>query len=1346
MKFSKIIFTCLILISSMTFGQTFPEVEYYVNGPRLIEQWNPEYDFPGPFIYEIEDVKGLGVVSVEWFVNNGTADLVSTTEGSAIFFQNENPIHIIIGVVTDDLFNVYWSDTFLTTIDQGFKPATPSMINIDLIYGEDSVTIDQLQLPTDGISFWQSTPDGEVMDPRNQSISVTLTSGSVFYLRTYNGQWSDALAIQYGTESGYIPPVFSNENYVYTIEPQVATSDMSGLSQSEVKETINYLDGLGRTKQSIGIRAGGSGEDIITHIGYDSFGRRDKEWLPYAISGNLGSLVNNAESGAHSYYQTHFASEISQTTPNPYSEKHFEASPLNRVLEQAAPGTTWALNKSSDTDHTIKFDYQSNATDEVRLFEASVVASTVSGVVTYEPTLNLSSLNNGYYAAGELYKTVTKDENWVSGTNHTTEEFKDKQGRVVLKRTYNNGAHDTYYVYDDYGNLSYVLPPKMSVYGSSISISTIKNQLNELGFLYKYDGKKRLVVKKIPGKGEEYFIYNNQNQVVLTQDAVQRPNKEWLFTKYDAFGRVAYTGLHVQSNEISRQLMQSYANDINTYSQYVTKNDSSISLGGANLYYSNDAIPVSISEIYTINYYDNYTFDRAPLVDPPLEIDNQTVINYNNGAGKKYTKGLTTGSKIRILGTDKWITKVAYYDRRGRPIYNASFNDYLKTTDIIKSTLDFSGRVKKMVSSHQKGGGSILITEDVFTYDQMGRLVSQKQKIGSQAEELIVFNGYDALGQLKSKKVGGVVATDINNSVGLQTVDYSYNIRGWLKQINNPSSLGNDLFGFKINYNNPVATSTLQSSPLYNGNISETQWKTANDNVLRTYGYKYDALNRITQSKFSNQINYAYVHNYYSNYDYDKNGNLEYLQRNIWSDGLNSFTNNDIYYDYNGNKLTDIVIEDDSGYSNRNYYYDQNGNMTWDIREYNGFEGFNFAYPEFGVSYNHLNLPVFVGLIADYEENELTGEILLPGQISYVYDALGNKLEKKVGGSGRTNVYTFYAGNYIYTRTGDTGDGSLKFFNHPEGYVDADNGFRYVYQYKDIWDNIRLTYKDINGNGEIEVTTDPNTNELLEENNYYPFGLKHKGYNSNIVSHHPFKDYQGQELTENLLLNIHEWKYRISDPAIGRFWQIDPLADDYPYNSTYAFQENKMGMGVELEGLELTYFPYDGSSIVREVENLFSGWFQSSEQVSEFKVTLGPRAAFELKNGIGIDINGGSIDMISFKERNYEKTFDFIGKDEDVFTAGIEGSLPTEFGTFTGNINYKNTWEDVTKKLNGEEGKNGTVSTQFLWGGIIGTGVKTETDLNTSETNFYQSNSGGYKFGLFLVIEFNSELNLNLNY
>ncbi|AWM12958.1 hypothetical protein DI487_03130 [Flavobacterium sediminis] len=62
------------------------------------------------------------------------------------------------------------------------------------------------------------------------------------------------------------------------------------------------------------------------------------------------------------------------------------------------------------------------------------------------------------------------------------------------------------------------------------------------------------------------------------------------------------------------------------------------------------------------------------------------------------------------------------------------------------------------------------------------------------------------------KNVGG---TDVTGATGLQTVDYTYNIRGWLTNINNVNTLGDDLFAFSIGYNDP------QESPeaLYNGNI-----------------------------------------------------------------------------------------------------------------------------------------------------------------------------------------------------------------------------------------------------------------------------------------------------------------------------------------------------------------------------------------------------------------------------------------------------------------------------------------------------------------------------------------------
>jgi len=64
------------------------------------------------------------------------------------------------------------------------------------------------------------------------------------------------------------------------------------------------------------------------------------------------------------------------------------------------------------------------------------------------------------------------------------------------------------------------------------------------------------------------------------------------------------------------------------------------------------------------------------------------------------------------------------------------------------------------------------------------------------------------------------------------------------------------------------------------------------------------------------------------------------------------------------------------------------------------------------------------------------------------------------------------------------------------------------------------------------------------------------------------KTFQGQRFDDDLGLNWVQFKWRNHDPQIGRFIEIDPLAEDYEYNSTYAFSENKVVVHVELEGLE----------------------------------------------------------------------------------------------------------------------------------------------------------------------------------
>ena len=99
--------------------------------------------------------------------------------------------------------------------------------------------------------------------------------------------------------------------------------------------------------------------------------------------------------------------------------------------------------------------------------------------------------------------------------------------------------------------------------------------------------------------------------------------------------------------------------------------------------------------------------------------------------------------------------------------------------------------------------------------------------------------------------------------------------------------------------------------------------------------------------------------------------------------------------------------------------------------------------------------------------------------------------------------------------------------------------------------------------------------------------------------------YQEQERQDELGLNWDSFKYRNYDYAIGRFMSVDPLAEKYPYNATYAFQENKMGLGRELEGLELEYRdnngivhagPFDQDNVPdnwQQVETTADGWSES---------------------------------------------------------------------------------------------------------------------------------------------------------
>lgn len=1008
-------------------------------------------------------------------------------------------------------------------------------------------------LGTVGGTSWYADTDGDGLgDPNVSIVQCTQPTGYVAndhdQCPATNGQGS--------TNGCLITQSLSNENYIYTIAAQKATTNIESLIQNErdsTLESVTYFDGFGRPKQKIAIRQSPASKDIVTHIEYDAFGRQAKSYLPYTSTQGDGMFKASALNLTSTYYNTNYASDIDVNNPNPYSEKVLENSPLGRVFEQTAPGKDWIKTaslvpgKAYSDGHTIKTEYHTNIVNEVNSFVVTLSFANN----TYTPTL---SGGTTYHPAGSLSKTVIKDENWTAsdGANRTTEEFKNRLGQLVLKRTYalistsTPEAHDTYYVYDVYGNLSYVIPPKVNV---ADGVST--DELNKLCYQYVYDHKNRLVEKKIPGKGWEYIIYDKHDRPILTQDALQRNLSQWLFTKYDIFGRVAYTGIFAHATP-GRVYWQDHAS-LYSY-QDEERIDPGVIRRGTLIYYTSRAFPQDYSEIITINYYDDYTYDMPSGVGGP-----DTLGTVYGETPTTNVKELPTGTKIRVLGTDDWITNISYYDQKSRLIYTHTHNAYLGTTDIVKLKLGFTGKIVETTSLHTNindtGLGTQMIV-DHFDFDHAERLLEQRQTInGGSNTEVIVSNSYGPLGQLKTKGVGGKTTQN-----RLQTVDYSYNIRGWLTNINNDVHNDNDLFNFNIKYNDI----TDVNKKLFNGNISQTSWNTLNtDSSTKTYTYSYDALNRI-KSGISNNSNYDL-----SSVSYDKNGNILNLIRRGHTD-TNATTFGDMdnlsySYDANSNRLikvADAAPVDGFGFKDDavnttvdtadDYVYDVNGNMVKDFnKEILGLNGAD------GILYNHLNLPTKVIFNPHVYTNK---------NIEYVYDATGVKLRKTVNDGGAITT-TDYAGNFIYK------DSKLEFFNHAEGYVKHtnSNGYEYIYQYKDHLGNVRLSYADSNDNGVITVSTDPNTNELIDESNYYPFGLKQRGYNEtgNTVNGNSVaqkKMFGGKEYNDELGLNWYDFHARNYDDAIGRWMNLDPHSDNYYDSTPYAYGLNNPLYFVDPDG------------------------------------------------------------------------------------------------------------------------------------------------------------------------------------
>ncbi|WP_218150427.1 DUF6443 domain-containing protein [Chitinophaga arvensicola] len=820
----------------------------------------------------------------------------------------------------------------------------------------------------------------------------------------------------------------------------------------EVKQTTQYFDGLGRPLQTVNKSLSTGGKDIVAPIVYDDFGRESFKYLPYVPkSGNTndGKFKTDPFNTQKAFYQDTILSPSATGESIYYSQQEFEASPLSRVTNTYAPGNSWA---KSGGNHPVSQQYQVNmVSDSVRIWTIPV-----GGTL---PT------STAFYPAGQLYKNVTTDE-----ARNQVVEYKDKNGLVILKKVQSGNitgtAHVgwlcTYYIYDDLNNLRFVVPP-LAVENITGTWNLV-NVARELCFQYRYDGRNRMIVKKIPGADSTEMVYDTRDRLVFSRDGNLKDSGKWLVTFYDALNRPIETALYNAgtSREVLQAGMNSVVNKIDSTSYtfpgemdlVVAVHDSTIykatrtieftdgfdsgtsipfeafidpsfNKGTTVVQISNPlpAIPASSLTPLTYTFYDKYGFTGAQA---PVKSDTAFLQKPANRYREYFdisnsTKGLATGGKVRVVGTDTWLTNTIYYDAKGRQLQ--SINDNVSGgRDVVTNEYDFSGKVLSTYQYHTNPrSGTIpkVQVQTMLSYDDAGRLIAVQKQFNNDPATLrnIAVNEYDELGQLKAKRLGikGTAAP-------IERISFGYNIRGWMSSINKKYLNGvadTSHFGQELNYDYGF------KDTVFNGNIAGIRWRGWNDPRPRAYGYNYDKVNRLTHAEFSQQntTGSAWTKtemNFSTNWiNYDANGNITKLAQ-FGMDGTTAAPIDRLAYGYRpgSNKLRSVydsstVLTALGDFKNGvntgdDYDYDSSGNLIKDLNK--GIAS---------ITYNHLNLPSLI-------------TITNKGTIRYLYDAAGTKVRKIVTdntGNQQKITTTDYINGFVYQN--DT----LQFAAHEEGRI-----------------------------------------------------------------------------------------------------------------------------------------------------------------------------------------------------------------------------------------------------------------------------------------------------------------------
>ncbi len=921
---------------------------------------------------------------------------------------------------------------------------------------------------------------------------------------------------------GEDPVAENNNNYILTTTYTSADGHSS-------YNTVNYYNGLGYLSQVVDCNINNSQKDLVSLMEYNQNFQVTKQWTPTPIANNDGAMLvaDSLRNAAKTYFED----------TSPYSESIYESTCSDRVSKKYNVGKVfYDNNKYSD----IK--YSKNAEDEVRIF------------ISWKDMFGFG----GIYPANSLEKIIYTNEDQAC-----VHEFTDNNGRLVLRRTFNDGEKlDTYYLYDIFGRLNFILTPKAVEYIETHDdvecVTDIKFVLDYCYF-YKYDEKGNMIEKHTPGKyTSELFVYDDANRLIKYLDG----NYE-----YNAVDNLRYH----YSNQYE------YDNMDRIVSQIRVKHRC---LGSK----CEEVVAADSLAMYKYDCYDGIP-DNLQFVPVENVVSAEDVLSVAKGY-KTYEKLLN----LEHNPEQQYGERAYYYDIKGRLIQCVEFLPF----DMLRRTsykYDFAGNtVTEYTSVKQSRYQWSDIYAKYFEYDNRGKLSSSRYELNDVWVECLYT--YDDLGRLRRKRL----YQSRNGEVELR-YNYLYDIGNRLTRMSASTRRPEpkNFFDETINYMLPENASSV---PSYSGNISEikyTDWNGPEDIANQSiHSFYYDELSRLTSCENDEG-------NTEKGMSYDKNGNLLTLQR--YKDGA---LLNDYIMEYDGSRLLALIdIENEacmlsntrrrlSASSNTHTYdtlcpetkIDESRLPKVDSYRFYGFED-NMPYTydcagnlmydptsNLNIKYNMLNLPDVI--YSDDEDKFL--------KFSYLSD--GTKLSM----TNHMDSGVIYVGSMIYYRIGtDIVLGGANF----------DGGRFYASPYSGETD-FRFFVTDHLGS--VRRVLDGNL-ELVEENNYYPFGKRID--DPDCVTTDNLYRYNGKESLESFGFPYSDYGARLFDSNIGRWLQTDPLAQDYPNISPYAFCANNPMKYVDLDGRMIgDYYDVFGNFITNDGIDDDKIYISSQDAISDYRKEL----------------------------------------------------------------------------------------------------------------------------------------------